>query len=104
MGSSDSLVRELRAALQANGERGYWERMLRQRLSRVGGSGGRSSTSDLELAAIYARLGDKEHAFPLLERALDGHDLYIMNLKVDPQWTKLRGDARYDDLLHRLRL
>jgi len=104
IGVGDSRIRELRLAWQADGERGYWKGMLRQRLSHPSGSGGRSSTSDLELAAIYTRLGDKEHAFPLLERAFEEHDLYILNLKVDPQWRKLHGDARYDDLLRRLRL
>jgi len=104
IGVGYSRIRELRLAWQADGERGYWKGMLRQRLSHPSGSGGRSSTSDLELAAIYTRLGDKEHAFPLLERAFEEHDLYILNLKVDPQWWKLHGDARYDDLLRRLRL
>jgi len=104
IGAGHSHIRERRLAWQADGERGYWKEMLRQRLSHPGGSGGRSSTSDMELAAIYTRLGDKEHAFPLLERAFEEHDLYILNLKVDPQWTKLHGDARYDDLLRRLRL
>jgi Tfp pilus assembly protein PilF len=100
----DSQIRKLRLAWQADGERGYWKEMLRQRLRQRGGMGGRASTSDLELAAIYARLGDNEHAFPLLERAFDERDLYVLNLKVDPLWAKLHGDARYDDLLRRLRL
>ena len=102
--AGDSQIRKLRLAWQADGERGYWKEMLRQRLRQRGGMGGRASTSDLELAAIYARLGDNEHAFPLLERAFDEHDLYVLNLKVDPLWAKLHGDARYDDLLRRLRL
>ncbi len=104
IGAGDSHIRERRLAWQADGERGYWKEMLRQRLRHPDGSGGRSSTPELELAAIYTRLGDKEHVFPLLERAFEEHDLYILNLKVDPQWTKLHGDARYDDLLRRLRL
>jgi TolB-like protein/DNA-binding winged helix-turn-helix (wHTH) protein/Tfp pilus assembly protein PilF len=104
IGEGDAHVRALRRAWQADGERGYWKEMLRQRFSHPRGSGGRSSTPELELAAIYTRLGDKERAFPLLERAFDERDLYILNLKVDPQWTKLHGDARYDDLLRRLRL
>ncbi len=104
IGDGDAQVRALRLAWQADGERGYWKEMLRQRFSHPRGSGGRSSTSELELAAIYARLGDKERAFPLLERAFDEHDLYIPNLKVDPQWTNLHGDARYDDWLRKLRL
>jgi TolB-like protein/DNA-binding winged helix-turn-helix (wHTH) protein/Tfp pilus assembly protein PilF len=102
--ANDSQIRKLRLAWQADGERGYWKEMLRQRLRQRGGMGGRASTSDLELAAIYARLGDNEHAFPLLERAFDEHDLYVLNLKVDPLWAKLHGDARYDDLLRRLGL
>ena len=104
MGGGDSHIRELRLAWQTHGERGYWKEMLRQRLSQPDDIGGRASTPDLELAGIYARLGDKEHALPLLERAFDKHDLYILNLKVDPVWTKLHGDAGYNDLLRRLHL
>ena len=104
MGEGDSHIRQLRLAWQTDGERGYWKEMLRQRLSQPDYLGGRASTPDLELAEIYARLGDKEHALPLLERAFDKHDLYILNLKVDPVWSKLHGDAGYNDLLRRLHL
>lgn len=62
---------------------------------------GRQYVSAYTVAAIYAGLGDKDQAFKWLEKANEEHDIWLMNLKVDPVFSKLRSDRRFTDLLTR---
>jgi tetratricopeptide (TPR) repeat protein len=55
------------------------------------------------LAIVYYSLGDGEQAFELLETALADRDVWIVWLYVDPQFDRLRGDARFEDLLWRMK-
>jgi tetratricopeptide (TPR) repeat protein len=87
-------------ANRAAGPTGYWKEVLRQvQLGKDPGPG-----SDLEIAAIYTKLGNKERALDLLERAYAERNMWLMNLKVDPRFDHLRSDRRYENLLHRLGL
>ncbi|HSB08948.1 MAG TPA: winged helix-turn-helix domain-containing protein [Blastocatellia bacterium] len=60
--------------------------------------------SPYTVATIYAGLNDKDQAFRWLERAFEERDIWIMNLAVDPQFTPLRSDRRFTDLLKRIGL
>lgn len=60
--------------------------------------------SPYTVAAIYAGLKDQEQAFKWLDKAVDVRDIWLMNLKVDPVFTKLRSNRRFTDLLARIRL
>jgi tetratricopeptide (TPR) repeat protein len=60
--------------------------------------------SPYTVAAIYAGLGDEEQAFKWLEKAVEGRDIWLMNLKVDPVFAKLRTQRKFTDLLARIRL
>ena len=62
---------------------------------------GRQYVSPYTVAAIYAGLGEKDQAFKWLEKANDERDIWLMNLKVDPVFSKLRADRRFADLLAR---
>jgi DNA-binding winged helix-turn-helix (wHTH) protein/TolB-like protein/Tfp pilus assembly protein PilF len=53
------------------------------------------------VAAIHAALGEKDEAFKYLERAYEERDVWLMNLKVDPVFSKIKSDARFRDLLTR---
>jgi TolB-like protein/DNA-binding winged helix-turn-helix (wHTH) protein/Tfp pilus assembly protein PilF len=87
-------------AYQAAGATGYWKEVLRQvQRGKDPGPG-----SDLDIAAIYAKLGNKERAFDLLERAYAEHNMWLMNLKVDPRFDDLHSDRRYENLLRRVGL
>jgi DNA-binding winged helix-turn-helix (wHTH) protein/TolB-like protein/Tfp pilus assembly protein PilF len=57
--------------------------------------------SPYTVAAIYSALNDKDQAFKWLERAFEERDVWLMNLKVDPVFTKLRTDKRFQNLLTR---
>jgi hypothetical protein len=88
-------------AHRTGGAEGYWKEVLRQRQS---GAASPGPGSDLDTAAIYAALGDKEKALSLLSRAFDEHNMWLMNLKVDPRWDSLHSDARFQNLLERVGL
>jgi tetratricopeptide (TPR) repeat protein len=60
--------------------------------------------SPYTIATIYAGLGEKDQAFKWLEKAFDDRDIWLMNLKVDPQLAPLRSDNRFNDLLRRIGL
>ena len=57
--------------------------------------------SPYTVAGIYAGLGDNNQAFKWLEKAFDERDIWLVNLKVDPIFSKLRSDRRFADLLFR---
>lgn len=61
----------------------------------------RRYVSPYTVAAIHTGLGDKDQAFKWLERAYEERDVWLMNLKVDPVFAKLRSDKRFQDLLTR---
>ena len=60
--------------------------------------------SPYTVAAIHAGLGDEEEAFKWLETAVEERDIWLMNLKVDPVFAKLRSNRKFTDLLARIRL
>jgi len=43
-------------------------------------------------------------AFKWLETAVQGRDIWLMNLKVDPVFAKLRSNRQFTDILARIRL
>lgn len=61
----------------------------------------RRYVSPYTVAAIHTGIGDKDQAFKWLERAYEERDVWLMNLKVDPVFAKLRSDKRFQDLLTR---
>ena len=60
--------------------------------------------SPYTVAAIYTGLGDDEQAFKWLERAVEERDIWLMNLKVDSVFAKLRSKRQFTDILNRTRL
>ncbi|MGC9950013.1 MAG: hypothetical protein ABSF64_26905 [Bryobacteraceae bacterium] len=56
------------------------------------------------LAFIQTGLGNKSEALALLEMSYEQHNAGLAFLKVDPRWDPLRGDPRFQRLLHELSL
>jgi DNA-binding winged helix-turn-helix (wHTH) protein/TolB-like protein/Flp pilus assembly protein TadD len=75
-----------------------------QVLAELGDLENRRYVSAYTVAAIYTGLGDKDQAFEWLEKAYEERDVWLMNLKVDPVFSRLRTDKRFSDLLTRARL
>ncbi|HMJ26579.1 MAG TPA: protein kinase, partial [Pyrinomonadaceae bacterium] len=60
--------------------------------------------SAYHIAAIYAGLKDKDHAFEWLEKAFEDRADWMAFLKVDPRFDSLHSDPRFTNLLHRMNL
>jgi len=84
----------------ASGNRGEAEKLLEE----LEGLSGRRYVSPISRALIYIGLGEKDRAFVWLEKAYAEHDPWLAWLKVDPIFDSLRADARFTDLLKRVRL
>jgi TolB-like protein len=56
------------------------------------------------LALPHVALGRTDEAFALLDQACDERDPALVNVALDPRFEPLRGDARFAQLLERLRL
>jgi DNA-binding winged helix-turn-helix (wHTH) protein/TolB-like protein/Tfp pilus assembly protein PilF len=89
-------------AYAASGKKAEARQVLND-LHDLGESRGETSgyVSPYTVAAIYTGLGEKDQAFKWLERAYEERDVWLMNLKVDPVFAKLRSDKRFQDLLTR---
>ena len=57
-----------------------------------------------ELAAVHVALGDKQAAFELLTKAIDGHSDGVVALKYSPRFDLLRSDGRFSLLLSKMNL
>jgi tetratricopeptide (TPR) repeat protein len=57
----------------------------------------------LAVAQVYLGLGDKDHAFEWLEKAIDQRDLDV-TLQWDSPYESLRSDPRFPALLRRMQL
>ena len=55
------------------------------------------------VAGLWARAGEFDKAFAILEKAYQERDGGILMLK-DPEFDPLKGDPRYKDLLRRVGL
>jgi hypothetical protein len=64
----------------------------------------RQYVSPFAFARISTGLGEKEHAFVWLDKAVDAHDPSFTFGAVDPLWDPLRGDPRFTRVVRRMRL
>jgi len=60
--------------------------------------------SSYERAAISVALGDERQSFQWLEKAFEEHSFHMIYLKVWPQFSAIRSDPRFQQLVHRLGL
>ena len=51
------------------------------------------------VAALYARLDDKEHAFEWLQKAIEERSSEVIYIKVSPAFDSIRSDPRFVDLM-----
>ncbi len=89
-----------RRGYDAAGTKGYcraWLELQRERIQR-----GRINLS--YLAQVYAFMGDRDRAFACLEKSLEDHSLDVPALRSSPSLDDLRKDARYRELLKKVRL
>jgi len=57
-----------------------------------------------QIARLYAHAGDKDNALDWLEKAYEERLMAMVHLGVDLDWSSLRGEPRFQDLMHRVNL
>jgi serine/threonine-protein kinase len=57
-----------------------------------------------QIAIASAWQGNREQTYRWLDHALDLHDAGLMNIKTQPEFKKLHGEARFDAALRRMNL
>jgi len=60
--------------------------------------------TDYALAALYAALGDRDHAFQAFDDAIRNHYPFMWEMRTDAAFDSLRTDPRYRELLAKLNL
>ena len=59
-------------------------------------------TTPTEYVLAYIRLGDKDKALAWVDKAVDVHDRFALQLLIDPLYDKLRSDPRFQAALRRI--
>jgi TolB-like protein/DNA-binding winged helix-turn-helix (wHTH) protein/Tfp pilus assembly protein PilF len=93
---------ELRRAYTASGARGYWMKVLEFSGAKEGPPEGYSSSSGV--AIVLAKLGEKEKAVELLEKAYAERSLFMTELNIEPAFDDLKSSSRFSDLVRRVHL
>ena len=93
-------VAAVRQAYAVSRARGYWQKRLEIAKNRAK----QRYIPPSIIAALCARLGDKDQAFEWLERAYEDRDEFLRFVKVNPAYDNLRSDPRYADLARRMGL
>lgn len=99
-GASPETIASLKDAYAVSGMRGFWQRQLylyKQRSKQ-------SYFSPFNIAAIYARIGEKDQALGSLEKTYAEHSPHLIAVKVRPEFDTLRSDPRFQDLVRRVGL
>ncbi len=89
--------------LVAAARQGGIQTCLRAYLQQLQQQSEHGHVSPVLLASVYARLGDKDAALALLETAYRERNPRLMWLKARSIWDPLRSEARFQDLLRRMR-
>jgi len=115
MGKKERALAEIDKALEASGGsiymksfQGYFCAAAGQRqralliLAEFEETSRRKYISPFHRALIYTGLGDDDQALVWLERAFAERSGWMIFLKVEPEFDRLRGDRRFLDLLRRI--
>ncbi len=87
-----------RQAFAKSGMRGYWQKELE---SAIRESRRRYIPSDY-IAELYMHLGRKDHAFEFLEKAYQDRSHDMAFIMIEPRFSSLHSDPRFQDLLRRM--
>src|ERR1700691_4744319 len=99
-GNCASVIGDLGHVYAVSGKRDR-ARQLMEALTRMAKT---RHVSPQYLALIQTGLGNKSEALALLEMSYEQHEAPLALLRVDPRWDPLRGDPRFQQLLHALSL
>jgi len=64
----------------------------------------REHVSSYSISEAYMRMGEKEKAIKRMQEAYDEHDSELVSLGVEPVFNPMRSDARFQEILRRMKL
>ena len=99
-GGSSTTKANLAHAYAASGNREAAQKILAELLEESKSK----YVSPFEVALIHAGLGEKDQAFPWLEKAYEERSSELVTLTTEPRFHILRSDARFADLARRVGL
>lgn len=99
-GAGPDEIGGMKAAFAVGGLKAYWRRELDRQMEREKSG----YVGHVQVAELYARLGEKEQALARLQKAVDDRSLYVVALKVWPLWDSYRADPRFVKLVRRVGL
>ena len=99
-GAGADEVAGMKTAFATGGLKGLWKRQLDRLLEREK----REFVLQIDVALLYARLGQKEQALARLQRAVEDRNHHVISLKVEPLWDSYRADPRFVALARRVGL
>lgn len=88
----------LGVALERSGPQGFWQKQIEL------AQAARGPDWPVDVAELYARLGDRDRSFMLLENGFRAQLFAMLFLNVDPAWDGIRDDPRFRDLVRRIGL
>ncbi len=89
--------------LATGGNAAFQQWMARATLQTLERAKGGEEMSSVRLASVYAEIGDKDRTFRYLEQAYKERSPHLPFIKVSRVWDPIRFDARFQDLLRRMR-
>lgn len=84
----------LKEVFKASGAEGYWKKSLEFAAN--------EKFDTVQMAIIYARLGERDKAFEFLKKACDERSTVLVWFKVSPEFDNLRSDPRFAELVRRV--
>jgi len=93
-------IAALRQAYAVEGWQGYW----RKRLDLAKKEARLKPLQAHALASLFARVGEKDHALQLLDRAYQDGEMFLMLLTLAPVWDRLRVEPRFQSIVKLMRL
>ena len=99
LGMTPEQISELKSAYAKSGMRGFWLTVLE--FTEVSGE---SKIAPYQIASYCAILNKKDESFEWLDKAYKAHDAGLVAIKTDSDFDNLHPDARFGDLLRRMRL
>ena len=87
-------------AYSASGYKGAMQAWLNDLISKST----RGYVAPLDIATLYARLGDRDRALEWLEKGYHARDATMVDIATEPTYDFLHSDRRFADLLHQVGL
>jgi tetratricopeptide (TPR) repeat protein len=92
------------AAVQRAFQRGGQKEVIHWQLDQLQGKSKTSYVSPVDLALLYAQLGDREKTLSFLEQGFREHSPLLLWIQLDPAYDFLHADERYRSIIKRVGL